>query len=63
MAHVSNITLVEYRTLKIWTRTWEMLSKVKALLLVRESRSESLVEIVHRLVEAELKRLDSEKKK
>jgi len=56
---MSNITYVEYRTLKVWTTTWELLNRVKALLLVKEGRTESFVEIVHRLVEAEMKRLDS----
>jgi len=57
--NMSNITYVEYRTLKVWTTTWELLNRVKALLLVKEGRTESFVEIVHRLVEAEMKRLDS----
>lgn len=58
---MSNITHMEYRTLKVWTATWELLNKVKALLLVKENKNESLVEIVHRLAETEFKRLESKK--
>ncbi len=52
---------MEYQQFRIWKTTWELLNKVKALLLIKEGKNESLVEIVNRLVEAESKRLESKK--
>jgi hypothetical protein len=59
--HMLTILHVEYQNLRIWRKTWLILGKIKALLLMKESKAESLVEIVHRLAEAELKRLESHK--
>lgn len=60
-ANACNDACMEYQQFRIWKTTWELLNKVKALLLIKEGKNESLVEIVNRLVEAESKRLESKK--
>jgi hypothetical protein len=52
---------VEYQNVRIWRTTWDALSKVRALLLTKENKRETLMEIVNRLVLAELARLESKK--